>query len=67
MDSKKIFLNQNGNFCFSKDLRKDNGIEPAYKDLFNKFNYDIRAELVHPDLDVLNFIDRKSGNSYIKS
>lgn len=56
----KIFLNQNDEFCRLKDLRLDlENFDEAYKDLFKRYGYDIRGNLLNKLMKTDKFNERK--------
>jgi len=50
----KIFPNQNGDFCYLKDVHSDSGFPEEFKDILKKyFNVDKRNELLAKEIIVL--------------
>ena len=58
----QIFPNQNGNFCCIKDLKKDSGIDEAYKQAALCIDLDLKEELLDtrinfPKICIMSFDD----------
>ena len=60
---KRLFLNQYNEFRLLKELKADKGIDEAYKDVLNKFGYDIRAELMNTKINHKFTQDRSLNSS----
>ena len=55
IQEKRIFPNQNGNFCSIGELKSDSGIDEVYKDAATQIGVDLRAELANSRISFVTF------------
>ena len=62
-----VLPNQNGTFCFQKDLYEDSGIPEELKDkIFDTININYKNILLHKDIDAADFavVQKKTISSF---